>query len=125
LARAAVLRQLRGFDGRYIAYYEDADLCLRARVLGWRSVSALRAVVAHIGSAAGDRRFAQQMWLRGRNWLRCYWRHAPPALRPRLLASMLLYRLPQLAWAAAVTSGVRLLRRFAPGRPGKRSSLVS
>jgi GT2 family glycosyltransferase len=111
LARAAVLRQLGGFDGSYIAYYEDADLCLRARALGWRTVTALRAVVAHTGSAVGDRRFAQQMWLRGRNWLRCYWRHAPPALRPRLLASMLLYRLPELAWAASLTYAIRILRR--------------
>jgi GT2 family glycosyltransferase len=110
LARAAVLREVGGFDGGYIAYYEDADLCLRARARGWRTVTALRASVAHTGSAAGDRRFAQQMWLRGRNWLRCYWRHAPPGLRPRLLRSMLLHRLPALAWAAGVTMGVRWVR---------------
>jgi GT2 family glycosyltransferase len=107
LARAAVLRQVGAFDPGFVAYYEDADLCLRARASGWQTVTALRAVVAHAGSGAGRRRFAQQMWLRGRNWLRCYWRHAPPALRPRLLAWMLLYRLPELAWATGVTFALR------------------
>jgi GT2 family glycosyltransferase len=118
LARAEVLRQLGGFDAGYVAYYEDADLCLRARAHGWGTLTALRAVVAHTGSAAGDRRFAQQMWLRGRNWLRCYWRHAPPALRPRLLAWMLLYRLPELAWATGVTYAVRSVRRLVNGWRG-------
>lgn len=107
LARAAMLRQVGLFDPSFIAYYEDADLCLRARAAGWQTVTALRAVVGHRGSGAARRRFGEQMWLRGRNWLRCYWRHAPPALRPRLLAWMLLVRLPELAWAAGVTFAAR------------------
>lgn len=101
LARAAALRDVGLFDPAYRAYFEDADLCLRARARGWRAATALHAEVVHLGSRAGDRRFAEQMWLRARNWLRCFWRHAPPALRPRVLLYILAVRWPELAWAAA------------------------
>jgi GT2 family glycosyltransferase len=99
LARARMLREVGLFDETYRAYFEDADLCLRAKAAGWRTVTALRAEVAHVGSQAGDRRLAEQMWLRGRNWLRCYWRHAPRALRPRVFAWMVGVRWPEMGWA--------------------------
>ena len=100
LVRAAVLRQIGAFDARLVAYYEDADLCLRARAAGWRTVTALRARVTHLGSTAGDRRYLQQLWLRGRNWLIVFLRHAPPRQRAGLLIRMLGYQLPLFAWAA-------------------------
>ncbi len=117
LIRAELARQVGLLDERLVAYFEDADLCLRARAArpGWKTVTALRATVTHLGSRAADRAFAQQMWLRGRNWLWCYWRHAPPRLRPRLLRWMLGYRLPHLAWSAVVTLAARTLRPR--GRP--------
>ncbi|MCC7359068.1 MAG: glycosyltransferase family 2 protein [Anaerolineales bacterium] len=100
LARAAVLRQVGVFDARLIAYYEDADLCLRARAAGWRTVTALRARVRHLGATAGDRRRLQQVWLRGCNWLLVFMRHAPPSARPRLLLRLLGWQLPRFAWDA-------------------------
>ena len=100
LARARMLREVGLFDEGFRAYFEDTDLCLRAKRAGWQTVTALRAEVGHVGSQAGDRRFAEQMWLRARNWLWCFWRHAPPGLRPRVLAWMLLRRWPEMAWAA-------------------------
>jgi N-acetylglucosaminyl-diphospho-decaprenol L-rhamnosyltransferase len=115
LLRAEALEQVGLFDESLTAYFEDADLCLRARAAGWHTATALRAVVVHAGSRAGNQRFAQQMWLRGRNWLRVYWRHAPPAARPRLAVWMWGYRLPQLLWSALVTVSVRSLRPN--GRP--------
>jgi GT2 family glycosyltransferase len=119
LLRAAMLRQVGLFDERLVAYFEDADLCLRARaaVPAWRTATALRAVVVHAGSRAANRRFLQQMWLRGRNWLWCFWRHAPAAQRPALLRWMLGYRLPRLAWAALFTLAARTVRPL--GRPIK------
>jgi GT2 family glycosyltransferase len=40
--------QVGGFDERYFpAYYEDADLCLSARALGWRVVCEPASVVLH------------------------------------------------------------------------------
>jgi GT2 family glycosyltransferase len=115
LLRAKALEQVGLFDESLTAYFEDADLCLRARAAGWHTATALRAVVVHAGSRAGNRRFAQQMWLRGRNWLRVFWRHAPPAARPRLAAWMWGYCLPRLLWSALFTFGVRSLRPN--GRP--------
>jgi hypothetical protein len=115
LIRAETARQVGLLDEGYVAYFEDADFCLRARRAGWRTATALRAVVHHFGSKSANRVFVRQMWLRGRNWLRCYWRHAPPSDRPRLLAWMVGYRLPHLAWSALVTIAARTLRP--KGRP--------
>jgi GT2 family glycosyltransferase len=110
LIRADVLRQVGLLDERYVAYFEDADLCLRAGQIGWKTATALRATVHHAGARTANRVFLQQMWLRGRNWLRCYWRYAPRAERPRLLLCMLGYRLPRLAWSNLVTILARTLR---------------
>ena len=110
LIRSEVLRQVGLLDERYVAYFEDADFCLRARQAGWQTVTALRANVYHAGAKTADRVFLQQMWLRGRNWLRCYWRHAPPADRPRLLLGLLGFYLPRLAWSSLRTIVVRTLR---------------
>ena len=117
LLRAAALRQIGLFDERLIAYFEDTDLCLRARAAtpAWRTATALRAVVAHGGSRAANRKFLQQMWLRSRNWLWCFWRHAPAQQRPRLLLWMLGYRLPHLAWTTLLTLVARTVRPL--GRP--------
>jgi GT2 family glycosyltransferase len=94
-----MLRAAGLFDASYRAYFEDMDLCLRAGAAGWHTVTALRAEVAHIGSRAGDQKFAEQMYLRARNWLRCFWRHAPRTARPSLLLWMVLRRWPEMAWA--------------------------
>jgi len=110
LIRAETLRQVGLLDERYVAYFEDADLCLRARQAGWETATALRATIYHEGAKTANRVFLQQMWLRGSNWLRCYWRHAPRTERPRLLLSMLGYRLPHLAWSSLVTILARTLR---------------
>lgn len=114
LIRAQAAQQIGLLDASFIAYFEDSDYCLRARNAMWKTVTALRATVYHAGSRSANRRFLQQMWLRGRNWLHCYWRHASPSQRPRLLLSMVGYRLPHLAWSTLVTIIVRTLR------PGKR-----
>lgn len=48
LARRAVLEQTGGFDSRrFFMYWEDVDLCLRARQLGWRLRVAERSRVWH------------------------------------------------------------------------------
>jgi GT2 family glycosyltransferase len=106
LARAAVLREVGLFDESYRAYFEDADLCLRAKAAGWRTVTALRAEVAHIGSSVGDQRFTEQMWLRARNHLRCFWRHAPHRQRASLLLWMLARRWPEMG-VAVIWRGLR------------------
>jgi GT2 family glycosyltransferase len=110
LIRADALREVGLFDEALVAYFEDTDLCLRARAAGWRTVTAVRAIVRHQGSKSADRVFLRQMWLRGRNWTRVYLRHAPPGDRARLAAWMLGWRLPHLAWSTLVTIAARTLR---------------
>lgn len=43
---------LEGFNQRYFMYGEDADLCLRARALGWRPMITPEAQIMHIVGAS-------------------------------------------------------------------------
>lgn len=112
---AETLREIGLFDESLVAYFEDADLCLRASKSGWMIAGIPGATVRHIGSGSANRQFLQTQFLRGRNWLRCLMRHARPDQRAGLLAWMIGVRLPELAWASLVTVVVRWLRP--KGRP--------
>lgn len=46
--RAAVLRQLGGFDTEFFLYGEDLDLCLRARKEGWRIYYVPQTSILHL-----------------------------------------------------------------------------
>src|SRR6185295_640660 len=71
LVRRAVCEQLRGFDERYFAYLEDADLCLRARAAGFRVVVAPRARVHHQrADASAGRQSISGIYYTARNHLR-------------------------------------------------------
>lgn len=48
-------RQLGGFDERFFMYGEDADLCLRARALGYRPTITPDATVMHLVGASTKR----------------------------------------------------------------------
>jgi GT2 family glycosyltransferase len=48
-------------DEAFLAYFEDADLCFRARLAGFQAALAPEAVTYHIGSAT----------IQGRTWWRC------------------------------------------------------
>lgn len=114
LIQAAALRQVGLFDETLVAYFEDADLCLRARQSGWQTVTALHATVYHAGSKTANRAFWRQMWLRGRNWYYVYLRYAPAADRPLLRWWLLGVRLPRLAWSAVKTAIMRTVRPQKP-----------
>lgn len=47
--------RLGGFDARYFMYGEDADLCLRARALGYRPMITHRAQIMHLVGASTKR----------------------------------------------------------------------
>ncbi len=54
LLRRGLLEELGGFDERFFFYYEDADLCRRARAAGWRLAVAPAARVVHtVGASVG------------------------------------------------------------------------
>jgi GT2 family glycosyltransferase len=76
LVRGTVCGRLRGFDERFFAYLEDADLCLRARVAGYRVVVAPRARVRHHRAAAtAGRQSASSLYYTTRNHLRLVAEH--------------------------------------------------
>ena len=69
--RRRVLRQTGGFDEDFFAYGDDADLGLRARLLGWECRYVPQAVVYHEHSATSGAYSMQKIyWVeRNRLWL--------------------------------------------------------
>jgi N-acetylglucosaminyl-diphospho-decaprenol L-rhamnosyltransferase len=56
MIRRALWDELGGFDLRYFMYGEEADLCLRARAMGYRPMITPEAEIMHlVGAAAGKR----------------------------------------------------------------------
>ena len=62
LFRSEVFRQLGGFDERYFLYYEDVDLCLRLRGLGYDALLEPRAVALHDARRASHRDLRHFVW---------------------------------------------------------------
>ncbi|MEO5707586.1 MAG: glycosyltransferase family 2 protein [Alteraurantiacibacter sp.] len=52
LVDRALWDKLDGFDERYFLYWEDVDLCMRARRIGYRPHFTDRAVYQHVGGAS-------------------------------------------------------------------------
>ncbi len=56
--RADTFRQVAGFDHGFYNGYEDVDLCLKARELGWRIWYTAESTVIHYESQSGPSRWA-------------------------------------------------------------------
>ncbi len=52
LMRVKALEAIGVFDETFFLYFEETDLCLRAKRAGWRTRYVLESKVAHIGSAS-------------------------------------------------------------------------
>ncbi|MGE0350267.1 glycosyltransferase family 2 protein [Hydrogenophaga sp.] len=52
MMRRDMLDQIGLFDERFFLYFEETDLCLRARRAGWSTVYVLESRVMHIGSVS-------------------------------------------------------------------------
>ena len=57
------------FDEKFVAYFEDADLCFRARIAGYGAGCAGQAIAYHVGSASQE----GKTWWRSRQ---CFRNHA-------------------------------------------------
>jgi GT2 family glycosyltransferase len=90
LLRRAAFEQLGGYDERYVSFYEDVDLNVRAQVAGWDFAYVPEAVVWHVGNAswqAGfDRPAAENARLVARNRLATQAKFMPARALPRMLA---------------------------------------
>ena len=83
LVRRDVFARLGGFDEGFFVYYEEVDLCRRARDLGWLTYHLADAEVLHVGNVSTDqarsrrlaysltsrRRYARKHWSRRANLL--------------------------------------------------------
>jgi N-acetylglucosaminyl-diphospho-decaprenol L-rhamnosyltransferase len=110
-----------GFDEDYFLYYEDVDLSLRGRELGWRYVCEPAAVVHHRAGATTATRPEERRYWEERNRLWCLARHAPAAnvARGLLRSGGRLLRHPTRAQWQALVDGVGGLSR---GRRARRQA---
>jgi N-acetylglucosaminyl-diphospho-decaprenol L-rhamnosyltransferase len=71
LVRHRTFEQTGGFDERFFLYFEETDLCLRARRMGWLSVYLPQSRVMHIGSVSTGMKTWKRMpsfWFDSRLW---------------------------------------------------------
>jgi hypothetical protein len=71
------------FDEKFVAYFEDADLCMRARAAGFQAACVPEAVAYHVGSAS---LFGNTAW----RTRQCYRNHALLVLKNYPLRRLLL-----------------------------------
>jgi GT2 family glycosyltransferase len=83
--RRTMLTEVGGFDERFFAYYEDVDLCFRARLRGWRGELAPGARVRHQGSVTSDRVPGLKTRLCARNGWWLVVKNVPGRLLPGVL----------------------------------------
>ena len=62
LIRSSVFRALNGFSSRYYMYYEDVDLCARARLMGWDIGYQPDANVIHDARRDSHKKLKFMMW---------------------------------------------------------------
>jgi N-acetylglucosaminyl-diphospho-decaprenol L-rhamnosyltransferase len=62
MIRRPLFESLRGFDERFFVYFEDLDLALRARALGWTSVYLVTAQAFHRGQGTTDAAKAHRLY---------------------------------------------------------------
>jgi len=125
LLRSDLLRRVGLLDERYVAYFEDADLCRRAQVAGYRVVATTEALVWHAGSHSADRRPLWQTWRRAVGRLRFYWTHAGRRQRPGLVAWTVCREWPLLLAGMVGRFGVRTRARTGARTRGRVSTDAS
>ncbi len=82
--RREVFERCGLFDEKFVAYFEDADLCFRARLAGFEAACVSDAVAYHVGSAS---QFGKTWW-RSRQ---CYRNHALLVLKNMPLGLLIRY----------------------------------
>ena len=125
LVRTALLERVGLFDEAFFFYYEDADLCRRAREAGWRIAVAPGARVAHAVGASVSRdesgRSERSDELQAESGGVYLGKYAGPLLIPALVLrslGILVHRLAQ----AQFTRGPRLVRALVRGARRRRAT---
>jgi N-acetylglucosaminyl-diphospho-decaprenol L-rhamnosyltransferase len=79
VVRRDLFEALGGFDERFFMYYEEVDLCMRARELGWSTYHLAEPGVVHVGNVSSDQVRDIRLFysLRSRRlYARLHWRRA-------------------------------------------------
>lgn len=74
--RSEVIRDI-GWDGSYFLTYEDADICMRARMSGWRVVTVPTALAYHTGESTRPRPLSAYYGARNSIWFFRKYRSRP------------------------------------------------
>jgi len=107
LARRAALDRIGPLDEGMFMYYEDLDLCLRARQAGWKVCYLPDAQAVHLGGATSRGAFSPMLIASGRSSFYFFRKHYGEGA-VRLLR---LLTLPEMALRSALWGGLALLSR--------------
>lgn len=110
LYRRAMLEEIGGFDPTFFVFIEDADVAWRARMRGWRSLYAPRAVVLHHHSATARHGSSFKHFHVGLNRVRLLAKNADRRHLRRYGPAMVAYDAAYVAYACVAD------RTFAPLR---------
>jgi GT2 family glycosyltransferase len=91
LLSARMLYAVGGFDERFFMYYEDVDLCLRARAAGFQVALAPKAHVWHLGSRSTSAKPGLKLFYEGRSRQLFYAKHLRGPARWRYYGSEFRY----------------------------------
>lgn len=110
--RRGMIEEIGFFDERFFLYYEETDLCLRAREYGWETHFLPDSVIVHEGGASG-KKLEGEVFDDAGGQVRHF----------RMMAECLYHRknsgLPSLLWNIGVEWGWHQLRRLVNLRPGE------
>lgn len=135
ILRREMFDQMGGFDDDLFAYFEDVDLCIRARLAGWEFAFDPRSVVWHrCGATSGGSRSRRTRYLITRNGLAVWIKDMPASIALRYLPFVVVAQAARLveslfigvagASAKGVVDGIRLgaAARSRQGRGGAADS---
>ncbi len=118
LVRRAVWESIGLFDERFGVYYEDHDLCLRARAAGWRILHVPAATIRHRVARSTGAGSPAQMYLLARSSVPYYLMHTRGLHRAFIVAyraGSLVRTLAETALAGRPASGAAYLRGLRDG----------
>ena len=117
MIRRSLFELLGGFDERFFVYFEDLDLALRARELGWTSVYLATAQVFHRGQGTTDAVKARRLFYYCRSRILFAFKHFTRTAAIAVAATTLLIEPTTRSLAALVRGRVTepsdILRGFA------------
>ncbi len=118
LFRARALEEIGLLDESYHMYFEDTDICLRARRAGWSCILVPEAVARHRVSASAGNAGSNELtpfraYYFGRNPFLIINKYMQGARRLTGIAGQFLVRLPVYAWRSRCSQEV--MRRYLRG----------